>query len=147
VPHLANEDDVFEGYHIPKGAIVIGNVWWVHCVLRRLLFIKELYVCMLHRAILHDEGNYPEPFKFNPDRFLTEDGQLNPAVQDPALAAFGFGRRFAHRLFSSLLYFALLTNTYLTHHQNLRRKSHRYFISMAHYCHCTVYVRDLARRR
>jgi len=45
--------------------------------------------------MLHDEGNYPEPFKFNPDRFLTQEGQLNPAVQDPALAAFGFGRRFA----------------------------------------------------
>jgi len=27
VPHLASEDDVFKGYHIPKGAIVIGNVW------------------------------------------------------------------------------------------------------------------------
>ena len=27
IPHLASEDDVFEGYHIPKGAIVISNVW------------------------------------------------------------------------------------------------------------------------
>ena len=111
--------------------------------------MKELCVCTLHRAILHDEGNYPEPFKFNPDRFLTEDGQLNPTVQDPALAAFGFGRRFVHLLFSMftiLLYFALLTNTHLARYQNLCRESHRYFISMAHYCHCTVYVRDFAPR-
>jgi len=34
VPHVVSEDDVFEGYHIPKDAIVIGNVWWVHCYLR-----------------------------------------------------------------------------------------------------------------
>jgi len=30
MPHLASEDDVFEGYHIPKGAIIMANVWWVH---------------------------------------------------------------------------------------------------------------------
>jgi len=36
---------------------------------------------------------YPDPMAFNPERFLTKDGILNPAVQDPALAAFGFGRR------------------------------------------------------
>lgn len=44
------------------------------------------------RAILHDESAYPEPQLFNPDRFL-KDGQLNPDVRDPAVAAFGFGRR------------------------------------------------------
>jgi len=69
--------------------------------------MRELCVHTLHRAILYDEENYPEPSKFNPDRFLTPDGQLNPAVQDPLLAVFGFGRRFVERLFSmftSLLY-------------------------------------------
>ena len=30
MPHLASEDDVFDGYHIPKGAIVMGNIWSVH---------------------------------------------------------------------------------------------------------------------
>ena len=29
---------------------------------------------------------------FNPERFLKE-GQLDPNVQDPSIAAFGFGRR------------------------------------------------------
>lgn len=28
-----------------------------------------------------------------PERFLTSDGKLNPTVQDPELAAFGYGRR------------------------------------------------------
>jgi hypothetical protein len=27
VPHLASDDDVYQGYFIPKGAIVIPNVW------------------------------------------------------------------------------------------------------------------------
>ena len=81
---------------------MISNVWWVHFLLRDvpalLGLTKELSVAS-YRAILHDEENYPEPFKFNPDRFLSHDGQLNPAIKDPALAAFGFGRRFVHILF------------------------------------------------
>ncbi|KIJ97388.1 hypothetical protein K443DRAFT_681535 [Laccaria amethystina LaAM-08-1] len=71
LPHLASEDDAYEGYHIPKKAIVIANSW----------------------AMLHDDNEYVEPEKFNPDRFLDKDGQLNPSVLDPARMAFGFGRR------------------------------------------------------
>jgi len=70
VPHLSSEDDVYAGYHIPKGALVIANAW----------------------AMLYDEDEYPDPSAFKPERFL-KDGQLNPAVRDPALMAFGFGRR------------------------------------------------------
>lgn len=44
------------------------------------------------RAILHDESAYEAPHVFNPDRYL-KDGQLDSCVQDPAVAAFGFGRR------------------------------------------------------
>ncbi|KAJ7251438.1 cytochrome P450 [Mycena rebaudengoi] len=43
------------------------------------------------RAMLYDEIAYPDPHKFNPDRFLL-NGRLNPAVRDPSLV-FGFGRR------------------------------------------------------
>jgi len=43
--------------------------------------------------MLYDEKVYSEPSTFNPDRFLTKDGNLDPTVQDPSLAAFGFGRR------------------------------------------------------
>jgi len=44
------------------------------------------------RAMLHDPIDYPSPEIFNPSRFLTASGQLNPEVRDPN-AAFGFGRR------------------------------------------------------
>lgn len=47
---------------------------------------------IIDRAILHEEGEYPEPFSFNPDRFI-KDGALDPTVPNPELAVFGYGRR------------------------------------------------------
>ena len=43
--------------------------------------------------MLYDEERYPDPHHFNPERFFTDDGQLDPTVLDPASVAFGFGRR------------------------------------------------------
>lgn len=44
------------------------------------------------RAILHDDARYPNPEVFDPSRFLTAEGRINPDVLDPA-EAFGHGRR------------------------------------------------------
>ncbi|KAJ7290000.1 hypothetical protein C8J57DRAFT_1274917 [Mycena rebaudengoi] len=41
--------------------------------------------------MLYDEIEYPDPYKFNPDRVLL-NSQLNPEVRDPS-AVFGFGKR------------------------------------------------------
>jgi cytochrome P450 len=49
------------------------------------------------RAMLHNEAIYPEPFEFNPDRFM-KDGKLNPDIRNPGHATFGFGRRHASHL-------------------------------------------------
>ncbi|KAI0301751.1 cytochrome P450 [Multifurca ochricompacta] len=69
VPHATTKDDVYEGYFIPKGALVIGNTW----------------------AIFHDPEAYPEPDAFKPERYINPDGS---ARDDPTLsAAFGYGRR------------------------------------------------------
>ncbi|TCD67111.1 hypothetical protein EIP91_000574 [Steccherinum ochraceum] len=70
VPHRLMEDDVYNGYFIPRGSIVVPNQW----------------------AMLHNEVDYPNPGKFDPDRFL-KDGKINPDVRDPSTIAFGFGRR------------------------------------------------------
>jgi len=68
VAHAASADDMYNGYFIPKGATVISNIW----------------------AMTRDESIYPEPERFNPDRFFTVDGKLN---DDDIVLAFGFGRR------------------------------------------------------
>ncbi|KAF9479259.1 cytochrome P450 [Pholiota conissans] len=68
VAHAAMEDDVYKGYYIPKGATVISNIW----------------------AVNHDPVKYPNPEKFNPDRYFNENGELN---DDEVVTSFGFGRR------------------------------------------------------
>lgn len=36
LPHGSSEDDVFEGYFIPKEAILLANIWLVSKMIRRL---------------------------------------------------------------------------------------------------------------
>ncbi|KAL5634119.1 hypothetical protein ACGC1H_006074 [Rhizoctonia solani] len=63
VLHTCYKDDTYKGYHIPKGAIVAGNVW----------------------AMTRDETVYKDPEVFEPDRFL------DPTT--PPSPVFGWGRR------------------------------------------------------
>ncbi|KIK59232.1 hypothetical protein GYMLUDRAFT_227258 [Collybiopsis luxurians FD-317 M1] len=71
VPHLVTRDDIYNGYFIPKGSVVISNAW----------------------SVCHNEEDYPNPNQFNPSRFLDAEGKHNPNLQDPSGATFGFGRR------------------------------------------------------
>ncbi|KAH9941402.1 cytochrome P450 [Amylocystis lapponica] len=71
VVHCLSAEDEYNGYRIPAGSLVVGNAW----------------------AMLHDDKMFPEPEVFKPERFLMDDGQLNPALKDAELPAFGFGRR------------------------------------------------------
>lgn len=43
--------------------------------------------------MLHDPEDYPHPELFKPERFIGEDGNIDPSVRDPSTVAFGFGRR------------------------------------------------------
>lgn len=89
LPHLVTEEDAYNGYRIPANSIVVSNIWFVVCsnCLAVYLTFEQF------RAMLHDENVYPNPSAFDPERFLSSDGQLDPTVPDPALALFGFGRR------------------------------------------------------
>lgn len=89
IPHASTQDDDYKGrlqympisviltdyitspkgYLIPKGSTVICNAW----------------------AISQDPKQYPDPEKFDPERYLKRDGQDKPL--DPRLYCFGVGRR------------------------------------------------------
>ncbi|CAL1703205.1 unnamed protein product [Somion occarium] len=71
LPHYTATSDEYRGYYIPKGSIVLANVW----------------------QILRNPLRYPCPDQFRPERFLKSDGSLNPDISDPSIACFGFGRR------------------------------------------------------
>ncbi|KPM41473.1 hypothetical protein AK830_g5095 [Neonectria ditissima] len=74
LPHLLTEDDVLEGYTIPKGTTVIANIYSIH--LR--------------------EEKYDRPDEFIPDRFLRSAPSSEEATSQRTRAtmySFSFGRR------------------------------------------------------
>ncbi|KAF8999613.1 cytochrome P450 [Cyathus striatus] len=70
IPHVVREDDIHGGYFIPKGAMIIPNVW----------------------RFMKDERKYRNPGSFSPERFLSSDGHT--PEEDPRNFVFGFGRRY-----------------------------------------------------
>uniref|UniRef100_A0A0W0FF05 Cytochrome P450 n=3 Tax=Moniliophthora roreri TaxID=221103 RepID=A0A0W0FF05_MONRR len=83
--HYLDVEDEYEGHRIPKGTVVISNLW----------------------AILHDESLYPEPFEFKPERYFKagSETEFDETVKDPRFAVFGYGRRICpgrHMAYSSL---------------------------------------------
>ncbi|KAL0960433.1 hypothetical protein HGRIS_005476 [Hohenbuehelia grisea] len=63
----SSKDDIYRGYFIPKHSMIIPNVW----------------------AIAFEENAEYNPREFIPERFLDP----TQSVVDPALWAFGFGKR------------------------------------------------------
>ncbi|KAG2148122.1 cytochrome P450 [Suillus clintonianus] len=68
-PHRVTEDDIHNGYYIPKDSFIIANIW----------------------SMLNDPETYANPSEFNPERFLASDGK-EPETE-PRTICFGFGRR------------------------------------------------------
>ncbi|SCZ89951.1 BZ3500_MvSof-1268-A1-R1_Chr1-3g01685 [Microbotryum saponariae] len=69
--HRSTEDDVYNGYFIPKGTTVLANHWAIHL----------------------DPEVYPEPNVFNPDRFIVDDKLVGTKYAERGHHAYGFGRR------------------------------------------------------
>ncbi|KAF8999672.1 cytochrome P450 [Cyathus striatus] len=69
IPHVVREDDVHNGYLIPKGTTIVPNVW----------------------RFMKDPDKYNSPEKFSPERFLSANG--HSPDEDPRNYIFGFGRR------------------------------------------------------
>lgn len=76
VPHAVTKDDEYMGYHIPKGAAVLNNVYTINM----------------------DPKRFPEPRRFNPDRYKDDFQSVYEAASnsDPSKRdqfTFGAGRR------------------------------------------------------
>ncbi|KAI6042946.1 cytochrome P450 [Pisolithus marmoratus] len=67
-PHATAANDIYEGYYIPKGCIVIFNLWAM-------------------------TRNCSDPERFDPMRHLTPDGEIIPQARQNHGMQFGFGRR------------------------------------------------------
>ncbi|KAG1896562.1 cytochrome P450 [Suillus fuscotomentosus] len=67
-PHRATQDIIWQGHCIPEGAMVYGCHW----------------------AICRDPIAFPDPEKFDPQRWLDSEGRLK---EDMKSFTFGFGRR------------------------------------------------------
>jgi len=87
LPHRLVQDDEYRGYIIPKGSMMISNLW----------------------AISRDPEHYPDPDEFKPERFFKADPDNQP--MDPRLYCFGIGRRVCPgRYFGErALYMAIVT--------------------------------------
>ncbi|TFK80623.1 cytochrome P450 [Polyporus arcularius HHB13444] len=74
IPRRVTEDDWYEGYLIPKGTMIIPNIW----------------------GMTHDPEIFPAPETFCPERFLDETGTIDVAPPDTrgmGHVTFGFGKR------------------------------------------------------
>ncbi|KFP76326.1 Cytochrome P450 2U1, partial [Acanthisitta chloris] len=68
IPRMASETAVLQGYTIPKGSVIVPNLWSVH----------------------RDPNIWEKPDEFQPSRFLDENGQL---IKKEAFIPFGMGKR------------------------------------------------------
>ena len=66
IPHVADRDDVYQGFHIPKGALLLTSTWW----------------------LTRDPQVYHDPEEFKPERYFAPFQE-----PDPASFIFGIGRR------------------------------------------------------
>ncbi|KAI1401832.1 cytochrome P450 [Hypoxylon fuscum] len=70
-PHAPTQDDYYKGWLIPKGAWIQGNVWAIH----------------------HNEREFPDPDRFNPNRFISGHPDSRPFPGERGYMTFGWGRR------------------------------------------------------
>ncbi|XP_013420992.1 cytochrome P450 2C15-like [Lingula anatina] len=68
VPHATSEATTLAGYTIPKGTIILGDLY----------------------RVLHDKNNFEDPYKFKPERWLDDDGKV---IKSDKMIPFSIGPR------------------------------------------------------
>ncbi|KLO11507.1 cytochrome P450 [Schizopora paradoxa] len=71
IPHSSTKDDVFNGYFIPQGTIVLANAW----------------------AMAFNPEYFPDPHAFKPERWLSSTSGKETKGPRSTDFGFGFGRR------------------------------------------------------
>lgn len=66
--HATTRDTVIDGFKIPKGTGVVAQI----------------------STVMNNEEVFPDPYTFNPDRFIDENGKLKKVDE---LAPFSVGKR------------------------------------------------------
>ncbi|KAK3315761.1 cytochrome P450 [Apodospora peruviana] len=70
-PHSPTQDDTYNGWLIPSGCWIQGNVWAIH----------------------HNEREFPDPDRFCPDRYIEGHELYRKFPGDRGYMTFGWGRR------------------------------------------------------
>ncbi|XP_068950939.1 cytochrome P450 2U1 [Petaurus breviceps papuanus] len=68
IPHMTSEKTILQGYTIPKGTLIVANLWSVH----------------------RDPAIWEQPNNFCPERFLDKEGKL---IKKEYFIPFGIGKR------------------------------------------------------
>ncbi|KAJ6548443.1 putative monooxygenase [Mycena capillaripes] len=89
IPHSLSQDDVYEGMHLPKGSLMIPNIWFM----------------------LHDPKVFSNPDEFDPDRYHNLDSEMDKVAD----LVFGFGRRVCPgKIFAEGTFFAIVATVLST---------------------------------
>ncbi|CZR68062.1 probable cytochrome P450 CYP2 subfamily [Phialocephala subalpina] len=70
-PHAPIQDEIYKGWLIPKNTWVQGNVWAIH----------------------RNEREFPDPDRFDPERYLKDGANSRPFPNERGYMTFGWGRR------------------------------------------------------
>ena len=86
---------MYRGYDIPEGAMIIPNIWYADlrmCYVPPWISHTRSRITTSSRWMTHNPDIYPNPDKFDPDRFLYMSPEEADRT-DPRHVVFGFGRR------------------------------------------------------
>ncbi|XP_013390825.1 cytochrome P450 2H1 [Lingula anatina] len=90
-PHATSETTNLAGYTIPKGTIIMGDLY----------------------PVLHDKNNFEDPYKLKPERWLDDDGKV---IKSDKMIPFSMGPRIClgkgHAEMESFIFFTTLLQNF-----------------------------------